>query len=89
MSQGLQYYGISFGWIAWLLAAFGYAIGLKTRLLSADAARFIVSFPLKRSDYNEVVWLNRYLISLIRIKNPFISAGRLLCLMGYCIHKSS
>jgi len=44
LSQGLQYYGISFGWIACLLAAFGYAIGLKSRLLSGAVVRFIVSF---------------------------------------------
>ncbi len=44
LSQGLQYYGISFGWIACLIAALGYAIGLKTRILSRAAVRFIVSF---------------------------------------------
>ena len=44
LSQGWQYFGISFGWVACLIAALGYAIGLKTRILSSSAVRFIVSF---------------------------------------------
>lgn len=44
LDQGLRYYGFSFGWVACLIAALGYAIGLKTRILSSSAVRFIVSF---------------------------------------------
>ncbi len=44
LTQALQFYGISFGWVAWLLAALGFAIGLKTRVLVRPAATFVILF---------------------------------------------
>lgn len=44
VSQGLQYFGTAYGWVACLLAALGFAIGFRKRFLSSPAASFIVSF---------------------------------------------
>lgn len=43
-TQSIQYYGIAYGWITWLLAGLGYAAGMKTRVLSLPAARFMTLF---------------------------------------------
>jgi hypothetical protein len=44
LSQGLQYYAISYGWIVCFLAALGFAIGFKQRFFSQSAASFILLF---------------------------------------------
>ncbi|KAM3098409.1 hypothetical protein ACKFKF_17250 [Phormidesmis sp. 146-12] len=44
LTQALQFYGLSFGWVAWLLAALGFAVGLKTRVLARPATTFILLF---------------------------------------------
>ncbi|KAM3092418.1 hypothetical protein ACKFKG_22350 [Phormidesmis sp. 146-35] len=44
LTQALQFYGISFGWVAWLLAALGFTVGLKTRVLARPATTFVLLF---------------------------------------------
>ncbi|MGV0027901.1 hypothetical protein [Phormidesmis priestleyi] len=44
LSQGLQYYGISYGWVVWFLAALGFTIGFKKRFFSHSAVSFILLF---------------------------------------------
>ncbi|KAM3110485.1 hypothetical protein [Phormidesmis sp. 146-33] len=44
LTQALQFYGLSFGWVAWLLAALGFAVGLKIRVLARPATTFILLF---------------------------------------------
>lgn len=44
LSHGLQYYGIAYGWIACLLAALGFAVAYKTRVMDRAIASFILSF---------------------------------------------
>ncbi len=43
-SQGMQYYGTSYGWIACLLAALGFAIAHKIRLMDRAIAAFLIPF---------------------------------------------
>jgi hypothetical protein len=42
LSQGLQYYGTAYGWIACLLAALGFAIAHRIRLLDRAIAAFVI-----------------------------------------------
>lgn len=43
-TQGFQYYGLSYGWIVCLLAALGFAVSLRLRVLSRPATTFISLF---------------------------------------------
>lgn len=44
LSEGLRYYGVSYGWIAWILAGLGMAAGIRTRVLARPVASFIILF---------------------------------------------
>lgn len=42
--KSLQYYGLAYGLIAWIVAGLGFAVGIGTRVLSRPVATFIVTF---------------------------------------------
>lgn len=44
LSEGLRYYGVSYGWLAWMLAGLGMAAGIRTRVLARPVASFIILF---------------------------------------------
>lgn len=43
-SEGLQYYGLTYGLAAWILAGLGFTLGYQNRVLSRPVAIFIVIF---------------------------------------------
>ncbi|NJR50223.1 MAG: hypothetical protein HC780_12300 [Leptolyngbyaceae cyanobacterium CSU_1_3] len=55
LSQGLQYYGIAYGWVVWLLAGLGFAIGFRKRFLSHSTAGFLILFY----GFLFIVWVSR------------------------------
>lgn len=42
--EGLRYYGLAYGWVAWILVGLGFAVGIRTRVLNRPVATFIVLF---------------------------------------------
>ena len=44
ISEGFRFYGSSYGWLAWMLAALGFAAGIRSRVLIRPVASFIVLF---------------------------------------------
>jgi hypothetical protein len=44
ITEGIRYYGYSYGWLAWILAGLGFVAGIRTRVLVHPVAIFIVLF---------------------------------------------